>query len=112
VRKRQLEEAVTIYRKAVLNALQETEDSLLAYGREKERQAGLTNAVKASQTVTELATEMYTRGLADFLNVLDAQRSQLAAEDALAQGDTAVITNLVALYKALGGGWSETYPER
>ena len=44
------------------------------------------------QTATELATELYTRGLADFLSVLDAQRDQLAAEDALAQSDTAVTT--------------------
>jgi hypothetical protein len=40
-----------------------------------------------------------------FLSVLDAQRQQFAAEDDLAQSDTAVVTNLVALYKALGGGW-------
>jgi len=112
VRKRQLEEALTMYRKAVLDALQETEDSLVVYGRERERRARLMNAVRASQTATELATELYTRGLADFLSVLDAQRDRLAAEDALAQSDTAVTTNLVALYKALGGGWSEAYPER
>lgn len=101
-----------MYRRAVLGALQETEDSLVAYGQERERRARLRNAVKSSQTATELATERYTRGLADFLSVLDAQRDQLAAEDALAQSDTAVIANLVALYKALGGGWSETYPDR
>jgi outer membrane protein TolC len=112
VRKQQLQEALTMYRRAVLGALQETEDSLVAYGQERERRARLRNAVKSSQTATELATERYTRGLADFLSVLDAQRDQLAAEDALAQSDTAVIANLVALYKALGGGWSETYPDR
>ena len=112
VRKRQLEEALTVYRKAVLVALQETEDALVEYQREGERQARLMSALKSSQTATELATELYTRGLADFLSVLDAQRAQLAAEDLLAQSDTAVITNLVMLYKALGGGWSVTFPER
>jgi len=48
---------------------------------------------------------LYLRGLSDFLSVLDAQRQQLDSEEALAQSDTAVITNLVSLYKALGGGW-------
>jgi multidrug efflux system outer membrane protein len=57
-----------------------------------------------------LASELYTRGLSDFLSVLDAQRQQLASEDDLAQSDTVVITNLVALYKALGGGW-EAVPQ-
>jgi NodT family efflux transporter outer membrane factor (OMF) lipoprotein len=112
VRKRQLDEAVTIYRKAWLVALQETEDALTAYERERERQARLVSALKSSQAATEMATELYTRGLADFLSVLDAQRVQLAAEDLLAQSDTAVITNLVMLYKALGGGWSVAFPER
>lgn len=112
VRKQQLEESWTDYRSAVLGALRETEDALVAYGREKERRILLMSAVKSSQTVTELATERYQRGLSDFLSVLDAQRSQLQAEDLLAQSDTAAITGLVALYKALGGGWSETFPER
>ena len=76
----------------------------MAYGQERERRARLRNAVKSSQTTTELATELYTRGLADFLSVLDAQRDQLAVEDALAQSDTAVITNLVTLYKLSGMG--------
>ena len=62
-------------------------------------------AAQASQQATQLANELYTRGLADFLTVLDAQRQQLAIEDDLAQSDTTVVTNLVALYKALGGGW-------
>ena len=63
-------------------------------------------AAQASCEATRLANELYTRGLADFLTVLDAQRQQLAVEDDLVQSDTAVVTHLVALYKALGGGWS------
>ena len=106
VQKERLEETVTQYRSVVLRSLEETEDALAAYGRERERHERLTAAVEASRQATGLASELYVRGLADFLSVLDAQRQQLAAEDDLAQSDAAVITDLVAVYKALGGGWN------
>jgi multidrug efflux system outer membrane protein len=89
----------------VLRSLEETENTLTAYGREQERRERLQTAVRASKDATQMATELYAHGLADFLSVLDAQRQQLSTEDDLAQSDTAVMTNLVALYKALGGGW-------
>ena len=101
-----MEQAAAAYRSAVLRSLEETENSLVAYGREKERREILVGAVDSSRRSTQMAAELYTRGLSDFLAVLDAQRQQLAAEDDLAQSDTAVVTNLVALYKALGGGWA------
>jgi len=103
--KQRLDQALTACQNTVLRSLEETENALVAYGHEKDRQARLVAAVNASRQATMLANELYTRGLSDFLSVLDAQRQQLAAEDDLAQSDTAVITNLVALYKALGGGW-------
>lgn len=103
--KQRLEQAVLAYRSTVLRSLEETENALAAYGHEKDRQEKLVASVEASRQATMLANELYTRGLSDFLSVLDAQRQQLAAEDDLAQSDTAMITNLVALYKALGGGW-------
>jgi NodT family efflux transporter outer membrane factor (OMF) lipoprotein len=103
--KQRLEQAVTEYRVAVLRSFEETENSLVAYGREQQRHDRLVAAVDASRQATQLANELYTRGLADFLSVLDAQRQQLAAEDDLARSDTAVVTDLIALYKALGGGW-------
>jgi NodT family efflux transporter outer membrane factor (OMF) lipoprotein len=108
--KQRLEQSLTEYQNTVLRSLEETENALVAYGREKDRQARLVAAVDASRQATMLADELYTRGLSDFLSVLDAQRQQLAAEDDLAQSDTAVVTNLVALYKALGGGW-EAVPQ-
>ena len=89
----------------MLGGLEETENALTAYGREQERRDHLRAAAQASQQATQLANELYTRGLADFLTVLDPQRQQLAVEDDLAQSDTAVVTGLLALYKALGGGW-------
>jgi outer membrane protein, multidrug efflux system len=111
-KKQQFEEAVTQYRNAVLNAVRETEDSLTTYGREQERRRKLLQAVEESNQATELATELYTRGLTDFLSVLDAQRDQLANEDALVESDTAVLTDLIALYKSLGGGWAEVDASR
>ena len=78
---------------------------MVAYGHEKDREEKLAASVEASRQATMLADELYTRGLSDFLSVLDAQRQQLSAEDDLAQSDTLVITNLIALDKALGGAW-------
>ncbi len=104
--KQRLSQAQLAYQSAVLRSLEETENALTAYGREQERREHLQAAARASREATHLANELYIRGLADFPTVLDAQRQQLAIEDDLAQSDTAVVTNLVALYKALGGGWS------
>ena len=104
--KQRLSQAQLAYQSTVLRSLEETENALTAYGREQERREHLQAAAQASREATAMANELYTRGLADFLSVLDAQRQQLAIEDDLVQSDTAVVTNLVALYKALGGGWS------
>jgi NodT family efflux transporter outer membrane factor (OMF) lipoprotein len=104
--RQRLEQATDQYRATVLRSLEETEDALTAYGHEKDRRDRLAAAVEASRDATALATEVYARGLADFLTVLDAQRQQLSAEDDLAVSDTALVTNLVALYKSLGGGWN------
>jgi multidrug efflux system outer membrane protein len=104
--KQRLSQAQLAYQSTVLRSLEETENALTAYGREQERREHLQTAAQASREATHLANELYTRGLADFLTVLDAQRQQFAVEDDLVQSDTAVVTNLVALYKALGGGWS------
>jgi len=100
-----LQEAQARYEGVMLTALEEVENALAAYAREQERREKLSAAADASRTAVELARELYTRGLSDFLSVLDAQRAQFAAEDALAVSRTAVVTDAVALYKALGGGW-------
>jgi NodT family efflux transporter outer membrane factor (OMF) lipoprotein len=105
-RKQQLEEAQTSYQSALLQALRETEDALTRYGREQQRRQNLFAAVDASKQAAQLSQELYTRGLTDFLSVLDAQREQLANQDALAQSETALRTDLVTLYKSLGGGWA------
>ncbi len=107
VQKQRYEESLTTYQSTVLRSLRETEDSLEAYNRERERSRRLAAAVRSSEVSAQLAGDVYTGGLADFLSVLDAQREQLQAETDLAVSDTAALTNLIALYKALGGGWAQ-----
>jgi NodT family efflux transporter outer membrane factor (OMF) lipoprotein len=100
-----LREAQIRYEGVMLSALEDVENALSSYAREEERREKLATAANASRTAVDLARELYSRGLSDFLSVLDAQRAQFAAEDALAQSQTAIVTDVVALYKALGGGW-------
>jgi outer membrane protein TolC len=93
----------------VLASLEDVENALVAYAKEQERHRTLTEAVIATRRSFDLATQVYTSGLGDFLNVLVAQRALYEAEDAQVESQRAVSLNLVALYKALGGGWeSET----
>ena len=99
-------QAEVAYRAAVLTALEETENALVAYSGEQEHRNRLERAIAADQTALELAREQYRAGLADFLTVLDAERTLAGNEDQLAQSTTAVVTRLVSVYKALGGGWS------
>ena len=93
------------YRKTVLGALQEVEDAMIASSNEHKRRASLLAAVTANRRAVELSTELYTAGQTDFLNVLSAQRALLQTESELTLSNLALATNLIALYKALGGGW-------
>lgn len=101
------EQALVNLKKTMLLALQEVESALIAYSEEQKRLEALDVAVNANRLAVDLAMKLYAAGETDFLNVLSAQRQLLASEDALAQSEQAVATNLVALYKALGGGWEE-----
>ncbi|HEY2951892.1 MAG TPA: efflux transporter outer membrane subunit [Verrucomicrobiae bacterium] len=101
----QQEEALAQFERTVLNALEEVENALVAYGKEKERYLALSEEVDATRRALVLATQIYQSGLGEFLNVLLAERSLFQAEDSLAESQRAVSVNLVALYKALGGGW-------
>lgn len=98
-------QSLILYRRAVLDALREVEDALVAVAREQQRRLFLIDVVAADRRAVDLATRLYTEGQTDFLNVLDAQRSLWLSESALADSTATVSTNLIALYKALGGGW-------
>jgi len=89
----------------VLVALEETEDALVAYAKERIRREYLARGVQASQRSVELVRTQYRAGLTDFQNVLDSERSLTAQQDQLAESQGLVINNLILLYRALGGGW-------
>jgi NodT family efflux transporter outer membrane factor (OMF) lipoprotein len=101
-------QAATTYEQTVLTALNEVESALVAYAREQQHRTALEQAVTANRRAVQLSQQLYQQGQTDFLNVLTAQRSLLGAEDALVQSNRTVATDLVALYKALGGGWQST----
>jgi NodT family efflux transporter outer membrane factor (OMF) lipoprotein len=94
------------YEKAVLGAVEEVENALSANTRERRRLETLSASVAANRRAFDLATERYTGGLENFLSVLDSQRAVYATEDAQAQSETNAMVSLIALYKALGGGWT------
>ena len=100
------EQYLIAYEVAVLSALEEVENALVAYAEEQHRRDDLRKAMEAAKKAVDMAQHKYQAGLTDFSNVLDAQRSLLSFEDQLAQSDGAVTSNLVRLYKALGGGWT------
>jgi NodT family efflux transporter outer membrane factor (OMF) lipoprotein len=93
------------YRDAVLKAAQEVEDALAGYLNSQEATAFSEGSVKAAQRSVEISLVQYKEGAVDYQRVLDAQRSLLQEQNNLAQTRSAIATNLIALYKALGGGW-------
>lgn len=102
------DETLLVYRQAVLNALQEVENALVASTKEQERRDELVKAVASNRKALDLSMRLYTQGQTDFLSVLESQRALTLTEDALANSTGTVLTELVALYKALGGGWEGT----
>jgi NodT family efflux transporter outer membrane factor (OMF) lipoprotein len=99
------QEAFIQYRQAVLQSLQDVENALVAYEHEQVRRRSLAQAVDSARRAASLALRLHDAGVVDFLNVLNAQQSLYLAQVQLAQSEQAVATDLVALYKALGGGW-------
>jgi multidrug efflux system outer membrane protein len=104
------EQSLIVYRQTVLTALQDVENALIASAKEQEHYKLLTDAVAANRRAVDLATKLYTQGQTDFLNVLQAQGALYASETALTLSTRTLATNLVALYKALGGGWTPDAP--
>ena len=99
------ESSLAQYQQTVLNALEETENALENYNRERARQALLFSAAQASVRAEELAQLRFNEGVSDFLTVLDTELRLLDDQDKLAQSETTTATALAAVYKALGGGW-------
>ncbi len=99
------EQALLQYEAAVLTALKEAENALVAYGQELTRREALLQSVQAAKAAADLAQSKFQAGLTDFTAVLEAQRSLFSFQDQLVQSEGSVTSNLVRLYKALGGGW-------
>jgi NodT family efflux transporter outer membrane factor (OMF) lipoprotein len=93
------------YERTVLTALHEVENALAAYKADRERGDSLTAAAAQSRDALNLARERYTGGVSSFIEVLDAERSLQQNELSVATNTTAISTDLVAIYRALGGGW-------
>lgn len=89
----------------MLRALEETENALVELGRQQARRDSLRTSAEASEEAAGLARQRFEEGAADFLTVLDAERTFLEAQDRFARSGTDTATASVAVYKALGGGW-------
>ncbi len=100
------EELLSAYESAVLNALGEVENHLVTYMEEQNRRQSLSEARQAAMRAVDLAQNQYQAGMTDFKNVLDAERSLLSFDENLIQCEGNIISSLVRLYKALGGGWT------
>jgi NodT family efflux transporter outer membrane factor (OMF) lipoprotein len=101
------QQALFNYENTVYKAQQEVEDGITGFLKEQEAVVFAQNAVKAAQEAVHLAVVQYKEGAVDYTRVLDAQRALLQSQNLLARARSTVVTNLVALYKALGGGWEQ-----
>ena len=97
--------ALANYEQQVLLALEESENAFSDYAKRQQRLVSLVRQVEASRAAAEQAAIRYREGTEDFLVLLDAERERLAAEDAQAQAEIELYRGIVAIYKALGGGW-------
>jgi outer membrane protein TolC len=98
--------ALARYKATVLTALEEVENALVSYTREQDRHASLAGAAQAAADAARLAEDQYASGLSGFDTVLNAQRALFSLQDQLAVSDGQVTTDLITLYKSLGGGWT------
>lgn len=104
--------ALAQYEQSVLQALEDTEASLAQFSAARQRRDLLVDSVANSTRAVQIARTQYENGLVDLLPVLDAQRVALTTQLELAQSQTELLTSLVAVFKALGGGWSDAVVER
>ncbi|HEY2399595.1 MAG TPA: efflux transporter outer membrane subunit [Steroidobacteraceae bacterium] len=107
----QAQEAALNYRGTVLNALREVEDTLIAYRTDRDSRDQLEDTLRAAETTWSLAQSQYANGLTSFIQVLDSERTVLSDRQALVQADMQIANDIVALYRALGGGWEQSAGE-
>ncbi len=100
------EAALARYEQTVLLALEETENAFVSFAQDQKRLLALVERATASRRAAGLARIQYEEGAVDFLRLLDAESTVLDAEDSVTAAETALNTDVVAIYKALGGGWT------
>jgi len=105
-----LEQAVAVYRKSVLQALQEVADAAVSIHKRREARTAHGDQVKAITVAERLAVKRYQGGVSSYFEVLDAQRQLFDAQVGLARAQRDELTSVVLLYRALGGGWQEASP--
>jgi len=106
IQEKQQTQAILQYRQKVLEALEEVENALYAYQESRQREAHLKQAVTATGSAVDLVTTQYESGLTDFDNVLNMQSALYDQENKLVSSQTEALKSIIALYKAIGGGWS------
>jgi len=111
LRRAQQQEAAISYQRAVLSALHDVNNALTTYASEQLRQQALLRSVRENQRAVGLANDQYRAGIVTFIEVLNAEQQLLSTQQQQLQSQTNISTDLVALYKALGGGWEASYPD-
>ena len=104
------EQALIAYESALLEALEDVENAITDFAEEQVRLRSLRESEEAAARAAALASTRYEAGASPFLDVLDAQRSLLSAADSRAASEGEVVSNVIRLYKALGGGWNSEEP--
>ncbi len=99
------EQALVNWESSLLSALEEVENSLVAYAWGKERVEARRRAAASARSAAQLARTLFEVGAVDFMQVLDAQRTRLSAEEGLASAEGDLLISVIRLYKAMGGGW-------
>jgi NodT family efflux transporter outer membrane factor (OMF) lipoprotein len=105
LRRSEQREAAISYHSTVLQAWQDVDNALTAYTEAQNRRRQIANAVQQNKVALAAARQRYQQGVVDYLNVLAAQDALFQTENSLADSDAQIETDLVTLYRALGGGW-------
>lgn len=103
--KSQYDAAVRSYNTTLLNAMQEVDNAMASYSNRIKQVVDLRELVVQGEVTLRLSLDLYKGGLANFQNVLDAQRSLLEYQNSLVSAQGSALTSLIALYRAIGGGW-------
>ncbi len=106
------EQAMVRYEASVLAAQEDVENAITAFTQEQLRYRSLNESAAAAKRAADIAKTRYEAGATNFLTVLDAQRTLLAAQDRRSASQGEIVSNLIRLYKSLGGGWTPQQPQR